>query len=137
MPSITLSAELNNLMAFLEFICENAQAHHLKTDQIAKLRLVSEEALVNIINFAFKKDKTGDIKVDCVLDKNDEFLVEVRDQGVEFNLLDEPKPDLDSPLEDRKAGGLGIFFISELTDRVDYKREGNTNVLTFVMNVDS
>ncbi len=134
MAPMTLPAELENLNELLDFICDNAKAHHLGEEGIGKLRLVSEEALVNIINYAFP-EKKGDINVTCNMENNDEFWVEVRDQGIAFNILENPKPDLDAPLEDRKVGGLGIFFISELTDHVSYKRENGSNVLTFLMNV--
>ena len=40
-------------------------------------------------------------------------------------------PDTSLGLEDRKVGGLGIYLVREMMDRVDYQRRGERNHLEF------
>jgi anti-sigma regulatory factor (Ser/Thr protein kinase) len=35
-------------------------------------------------------------------------------------------------LEERKIGGLGIPFMMEIMDKVEYQRKGDTNELTLI-----
>jgi anti-sigma regulatory factor (Ser/Thr protein kinase) len=40
------------------------------------------------------------------------------------------KPAIDIPLEDREIGGLGLYLVKEMMDRVAYRKdENNTNVM--------
>ena len=48
-----------------------------------------------------------------------------------FNPLEgEANIDKAAPLEQRSIGGLGISFMKELMDKMEYCREGEANILT-------
>jgi anti-sigma regulatory factor (Ser/Thr protein kinase) len=52
------------------------------------------------------------------------------DDGKHFPPDTVEKPAIDAPLGDREIGGLGIYLVNEMMDRVDYKRDENdTNVM--------
>jgi len=55
------------------------------------------------------------------------------DDGPDLDPLTQPEPDLTTPLEDRRPGGLGIHLVKHLCDRVEYTRFDGRNhlVLTF------
>jgi serine/threonine-protein kinase RsbW/sigma-B regulation protein RsbU (phosphoserine phosphatase) len=36
---------------------------------------------------------------------------------------------LDSPIEDRQLGGLGIHLVKKMVDEAKYRREGDRNIL--------
>ena len=55
---------------------------------------------------------------------------EVSDDGRAFDPLKVPPPDLESDLQSRPVGGLGVHFIKTLMDEVSYRREGGRNILT-------
>jgi len=94
-----------------------------------QLRLVSEEALINIINYAYDKER-GELKIDCETLNNDTIFIEISDTGTAFDPLQKEDPDITLPVEERRVGGLGIFIIKNIMDTVDYKREGGKNILT-------
>ena len=54
----------------------------------------------------------------------------VVDDGSAFDPREAPLPDLDAPLEERQAGGLGMHLVRETMDEIDYRREDGRNVLT-------
>lgn len=61
----------------------------------------------------------------------DAVVIELSDDGPPFNpLTDAPSPDLDSPLESRPIGGLGIYLIKTMVDDISYQRETDRNYLT-------
>ena len=55
--------------------------------------------------------------------------VEVEDDGLCFNPLDAPEPDLTGPIEDRPIGGLGIYLVKNIMDELDYRRREGRNCL--------
>jgi serine/threonine-protein kinase RsbW len=55
----------------------------------------------------------------------------VSDDGKPFDLLAQPEPDIHAPIEERKIGGLGIHLLRKLMDKVDYRRAGDRNELSF------
>jgi anti-sigma regulatory factor (Ser/Thr protein kinase) len=55
--------------------------------------------------------------------------MEFEDRGREFNPLEIGEPDLDSPIENRQLGGLGIHLVRKMMDEAKYRREGDRNIL--------
>jgi len=62
-----------------------------------------------------------------------DYMVEFADRGAAFDPLSAPPPDLSTDLAHRKPGGLGIFFTRQMVDDVEYRRDGDRNILTLVM----
>jgi serine/threonine-protein kinase RsbW len=58
-----------------------------------------------------------------------EARLELRDDGQPFDPLGAPAPDLESPMEERGLGGLGIHLVKELADDIQYRREAGFNFL--------
>lgn len=103
----------------------------LSSDFISELRLVAEESLTNVIEYAYGTGHEGDVEIALEVEVTEVRLV-LRDRGRPFNPLEHPPPDLDSPVEDRPVGGLGIHLMRTLTDEQRYSREGDENVLVLI-----
>lgn len=96
---------------------------------INKILLCVDELVTNIVGHAYNDDDEHAVLLECrVLD--DKIELELRDDGQPFDPTNQARPDLKLSLDDRKVGGLGIHLVSTLMDKVDYKREGDFNVLT-------
>ena len=96
-----------------------------------------DEGFTNIIEHAYGGECQEGIECSC--QTNDEGLtITLIDCGRPFNPLEVPEPDLESDLDDRMIGGLGLFFIRQLMDEVSFKflpkseGEGECNVLTMI-----
>jgi anti-sigma regulatory factor (Ser/Thr protein kinase) len=61
---------------------------------------------------------------------DDGVWVEFSDQGREFDPASAPPPDLDSPLESRRVGGLGVHLVGQLMSDIRYQRSGGWNRIT-------
>lgn len=122
-------ADMDNLEEMIQFILLETKTivNNGKIDY--QLRLVSEEALINIINYAYGKE-SGELKIDCKIINNDTIFIEIIDTGTAFDPLQKEDPDITLPIEGRGVGGLGIFIIKNIMDTVDYKGEDGKNILT-------
>ncbi|NCY22457.1 ATP-binding protein [bacterium] len=87
-----------------------------------------EEILTNIIKYGFDEEGMHPIHVTFRHVKG-HIEMEFEDRGREFNPLEIGEPDLDSPIENRQLGGLGIHLVRKMMDEAKYRREGDRNIL--------
>lgn len=107
-----------------------AERIELSPGESFKLNLVLDELVTNITDYAFVDDGLHGIFV-TLWHEGEWYGAEVRDQGLAFNPLDVPPPDLESPVEERHIGGLGVHFLREMMDAYDYRRSDGWNCLAF------
>lgn len=96
---------------------------------INKILLCIDELVTNIIAHAYNDKLEHAVQLECrVLD--DKVELELRDDGVPFDPTKQVRPNVKVSLDDRSIGGLGIHLVTTLMDTVQYRREGDFNVLT-------
>ena len=133
MTSIKLPAMIEHLESLLGFVSEHAKEQGFTSDMLKKIELASEEALVNVFNHAYPDKHDGEVEVSCGLDDNNKFVIEIMDSGTPFNPLSLSQPNLTEDVSERPIGGLGIHLIKKMMDEVEYRREGNNNILSLIV----
>jgi len=118
--------ELSRVQLFLESLEE---AGNVPSSLLMPLNLVLEEALTNIIFYAYEPGTVNEIRLDFVT-YADRLEITLTDSGKPFDPTVSPDPDISLSAEDRPIGGLGIFLIRKLMDTVDYQRKNEQNILT-------
>jgi len=93
------------------------------------LNLAIEEAVVNVMNYAYPKDTKGTVDIETTLDDGCITFV-ISDSGMAFDPTAKEDPDTTLKAEERPIGGLGIFLVKQLTDAVGYERRNDKNILT-------
>lgn len=127
--SIILANELSEVRRLAEFIEEIGDEFSLTPDVVFNLNLVLEEAVVNIINYAYPKEEHESIYLSARMNDGTIVLV-LTDTGKEFDPTLVPETDVTLAAEDREIGGLGIFLIRQIMNEVKYERIEGKNVLT-------
>lgn len=94
---------------------------------INRLKVCSEEILVNIIDYSSSKK----IFVSCEFDEAENALrFEFVDEGKLYNPLEEaPTVDLEKDISERAIGGLGVFLYTTIMDRLEYNSDDGRNHL--------
>jgi anti-sigma regulatory factor (Ser/Thr protein kinase) len=119
------------MSAVTAFVRKAAIEANLAEHRLGEVDLLIEELIMNVCTHAYPDNKPGDVTVTCSVPASGELIVEVADQGVEFNPLNSERPDLTLSLEARPIGGLGIHLVKTLATSLDYRREHGWNRLTF------
>ena len=117
--------EIPKLEAFIEDI---AQRRSLGPGLVASINLALEEAVTNVIMYAYPKGTKGTFSIDS---KDSTGLLEftITDSGTEFDPTSAPKPDTSLDVEQRSIGGLGIHLVRSIMDSVTYQRKDGKNIL--------
>jgi serine/threonine-protein kinase RsbW len=128
---LTLPARVESVALFRDFVRLEAVAAEVPVEEFEKLDLVLEEVLMNIARYAYVPE-TGEAEVAVAADGRGRLSVEIADWGNAFNPLGVEPPDFSRGLADRPIGGLGVFLIRSLVSSLDYRREADRNILSFV-----
>ena len=123
---ISLDAELKSLNRALNFITAEIKKTDYEPEIQNKIEMASEEIFTNIANYAYA-DECGKVKIAVSI--KDGIKITFEDNGKPFNPTEYPAPDLEKPLKDREIGGLGLFLVKQLMDKVEYTRENDKNIL--------
>ena len=127
--SMILANDISEISRLNEFIEEIGNEFSLAPDVIFNLTLVLEEAVVNVINYAYPKEEHEYIYLSARMHEGSIVLV-LTDTGKEFDPTAAPEADVTLSAEDRQIGGLGIFLIRQIMNEVKYERIEGKNVLT-------
>lgn len=123
--------EVPQLSNFMKSVSEKLA---IEQSQARQLRLAVEEAVVNVIDYAYPPGMEGDITVKMMSDGHT-LHVQIIDAGVPFDPTEKKMTDTSLSAEERQIGGLGILLVRELMDSINYEREDGKNVLTLIKNI--
>ena len=93
------------------------------------LQLCLEEAVVNVISYAFEPGAEHNVRI-AVWRDGTTVLAEITDDGMPFDPLAQELPEQPSDLESAQIGGLGIKLMRSFASNIAYQRAGSTNRLT-------
>lgn len=127
--TLILKNDISEIGRLSEFIEEVGNDFSLSPDITFNLNLVLEEAVVNIINYAYPKENHELIYLSAGLHEGSVIFI-LTDTGKEFDPTAAPEADVTLPADEREIGGLGIFLIRQIMNEVKYERIEGKNVLT-------
>jgi len=125
MNELIIEAKVENLDAVQDFIRARIEDYPMKIQN--QIGIAVDEIFSNIANYAYHP-KTGGAAVRIVVDDN--ITIEFEDSGTAYDPLLADDPDITLSAEERKIGGLGFFMVKNIMDSVEYRRNGNKNILT-------
>jgi serine/threonine-protein kinase RsbW len=127
--SLTLANRMEEVPRLVALVDSFGAGAGLSEDLIFRLTVTLDEVVTNVVRHAFLVEGGHDILLEITVD---EHLVTalVEDDGPPFDLRTLPPVDIDAPIEQRPRGGLGVHLVRSLTHAVDYRRNGDRNILT-------
>ena len=128
-----VDASIDKLYEVLEFVEKKLLLVDCPLKVKNQLMIVVEEIFVNIAHYAYLENKNNCNTVEIELSLNFERReVEIKfiDEGKQYNPLSKQDPDITLSTDKRKIGGLGIFMVKNIMDKVDYQYKDNKNIFT-------
>ncbi|MBO7083645.1 MAG: SpoIIE family protein phosphatase [Bacteroidales bacterium] len=128
---LVLHNDIQQIPQLADFVETIAHEKHLSQSLAMGINLALEEAVSNVILYAYPKETDGLVDVEAILRKESlEFIIV--DSGVPFDPTAAPDVDTNLPAEERSIGGLGIHLVRELMDSVSYERKDGKNYLRMI-----
>ncbi|NCB33553.1 MAG: ATP-binding protein [Erysipelotrichia bacterium] len=136
MTHLTIEASVKSIDSVTDFVNEQLDSLGCSMKIQMQIDIAVDEIFSNIANYAYPEiNGNAEIIVDSVNNPRG-VRITFRDQGMKFNPLTLPDPDVTASAENRSAGGLGIFIVRNSMDRTEYKYEDGFNVFSITKNLD-
>ena len=91
------------------------------------VQLAVEEVFTNLVKY--NQRTIADIRLE-VEQQEEEIVVRLQDFDVDdFDISAPPAVDPQAPLQARRAGGLGLFLVHRIMDRVEYHYHNRTSTI--------
>lgn len=126
---LNIDNSISNVPKVNNFVKEIGKELKLPEKDTQSLKLAIEEAVVNVINYAYPAGEKGNIDIEAKA-SNTALRFKITDNGMAFAPTDAPDVDTSLSAEERQIGGLGIFLVRQLMDTINYERIDSKNVLT-------
>ncbi len=127
--SITLPNDIETIPQLQTFVEELGEELHLDDSTVMNLNLALEEAVVNVMNYAYPPEIKGDVTIKA--EANDVRLkFTICDSGTPFDPTAIADADTTLSTEERPIGGLGIFMVRQIMDSINYERVDGQNILS-------
>ena len=129
MKKLTLHNDVAEVSLLAEWVEQIGEELGLEMPEVFQLNLALEEAVVNVMNYAYEDSGLIDLSAKVV---DSEIVFVLEDSGKAFDPTKVDDPDITLSAEERNIGGLGIFLVQQLMSGVTYSREDGKNVLTMI-----
>ena len=126
---IKLKNQVGELDLMAQFIEETGEELGLDMELLMNLNLVLEEMVSNIIFYAYPDGTEGTIEL-AVESDGKELTFFLYDYGRVFDPTQKADPDVSINPAERDIGGMGIFIVRNIMDKVTYQRLNGKNILT-------
>lgn len=131
---IRITNNLEEISHLYEFIEELGEVLDLSSETTMNINLALEEAVANIIMYAYPEGKRHEILLK-VTSSPQQLIFLLTDKGQVFDPTQVPDAEINLPIEERAIGGLGIFLIRSIMNEVSYQRLGDENLLIMKKNL--
>lgn len=131
---LKVEARREKLSLVLRFLDEHLERWGCPLEIQPQMDIAVEEIFVNIASYAYG-EKPGSVMIRLQETSDPKGIsVTFMDEGVPFDPLARPDPDVTLAAKDRSIGGLGIYLVKKSMDDVQYRHERNCNILTIKKN---
>lgn len=131
---LILHNDIQQIPQLADFIETIASEANLDQGLAMSLNLALEEAVTNVIEYAYPEGSDGLVDIEAVIREGQlDFIIS--DSGKPFDPTAKPEVDITAGVEERPIGGLGIHLVRHIMDSVSYKREDGKNYLTMIKKI--
>lgn len=119
---LKVPADSKNLEIIRKFISGISESMGFPDEEIYKIELAVDEACANVVKHAYLTNSNKDriIHIEAY-DKKDRLEIVIFDKGKGFDPKRIKKPDIVEYMKKMKKGGLGIYLIKALMDKVSFR----------------
>lgn len=127
-------ADMDNLPFFRQFVVDACKSFSVEEEIIETYKLAIDEVCSNLIMHGYEGMTPGNIGLSVYKNEN-KIVVTVEDTGHSFDPSTLDSPDLSDDIDERKIGGLGVYFVKEMVDELAYESSNGVNMLSLKMNL--
>jgi len=108
---------------------------HKVSKQVAfSIKFAVEELFTNFVKYNLSSQ--SQISLDLSIEGKNLVVRLMDSEDHPFDPTKAPDPDLHAPLDKRRAGGLGIFLVKRMVDKIEYHHTDKMSTITLVQSLE-
>jgi anti-sigma regulatory factor (Ser/Thr protein kinase) len=131
---INIKNNIDEISRVCDEIKQFCDDNNVSEEKYHDIVLILDEVVTNVINYAYPDGGEHMFSLD-IQEEEGRVFIKLADSGIAFDPLGKDNPDIESALEERQIGGLGIFIVKQLSEAVEYSRIDDRNMLNIVVSV--
>ena len=129
MKELSIDATVENIAPVTDFVNGELAALNCPGRIQRQIDVAIDELFGNIAQYAYDPAVgPATVRVE-VTEEPLAVVITFIDHGVPYDPLAQADPDVHAPLEERQAGGLGVFLVKQTMDDVTYEYKDGQNIL--------
>jgi serine/threonine-protein kinase RsbW len=128
----TFKAQSQSLSEVYQWTNAWCRALNLRKPILDAFLLAVYEAACNVVEHAYKNTETSNGFAITLVSSKKAAIALMEDRAQLFDINSISSPDFSKQILDRPIGGLGVYFIRNLMDRVFTRRKDNINQLIMI-----
>jgi anti-sigma regulatory factor (Ser/Thr protein kinase) len=121
--TISIGSELDQIARARDFVEAIARRIPMNDSEVYDLVLAVDEAVTNVIEHAYGGERGRTVELMAEYSA-DHFTIIVTHTGPSFDPSAHPEPVMEEYMADRRVGGLGLYLMRQLMDRIEYGVSG-------------
>ncbi len=126
---ISIKNDISQLNKVNKIFEQFINSHNIALKISNPISLAMDEIVNNIISYGYDDQKDHEIEIYIELSERS-LKLQIEDDGFPFNPLQVKDADVESNLDERVAGGVGLHLIKNMMDSLNYEFINNKNCLT-------
>jgi len=123
-----IGCSLSNLKGIRDFIRTTLDENHVPELQISSIVLALDEMCSNLMIHAHHCNPDHMLELHISHPGQDTFIFEIIDDGTVFDINQFAAPEMDSLVQEKRKGGLGIRLVKSIMDKIEYTTEGGKSI---------
>src|SRR3972149_10941759 len=123
---LIVPARYDRIKQVCDFVVAAADRAGLDESSKFHCQRAVDEACTNIIEHGYEGEDRGLIEVACESEEG-ELVITIQDWARRFDPSTVPEPKLNTSVEGMGIGGLGIYFMRQIMDAVEFSYENGGN----------
>lgn len=128
---LAVPGRYDRLEQICDFVAEAAAEAGLDEAAVNRCQLAVDEACTNIIEHGYEGEDKGQIEITCQAAPG-QLVIRIHDHARPFDPASVPQPKLSASVEDMGIGGLGLYFMRQVMDAVEFRYENGGNTLVLI-----
>lgn len=128
---LKINCQTTALAELRAFLLKTLEGFELSPTDCHQITLAVEEVCANLIIHSHRCNAQEIILLQ-INRSPDKLIIEIKDQGEAFNMLDYEVPDLDKVKGEKRKGGLGIILVKRIMDEIEFESHEGTNTCRLI-----
>lgn len=135
---LLVAADANGIVSMMGAVRQFVHDQDLAAEAANDVMVIVDELATNMVRHAWPSGGAHSFELSLATtgaDAQREIVIGLTDDGIPFDPTQAPDPVVDTPLQARQEGNLGLMLVRAMSDRLEYQRDAGRNRVRVIKSI--